>query len=95
MADEQREVRGFKVRGRVQGVFFRVWTRDTAMGMGLRGTVRNLPEGSVEVWVEGEPRALDLFEARLWEGPRASKVEGVEKVPGAGALPEAGFLILH
>jgi acylphosphatase len=43
------DVRGFRIRGRVQGVVFRVWTRDAATEMGLRGTVRNLPEDGFRI----------------------------------------------
>jgi acylphosphatase len=44
------------VRGRVQGVGFRYWVRRRAEGLGLAGTATNLPNGGVEVVVEG-PRA--------------------------------------
>lgn len=40
--------------GRVQGVFFRANTRQQALQLGLRGWVRNLPDGKVEAWVEGD-----------------------------------------
>jgi acylphosphatase len=89
------DVRGFRIRGRVQGVVFRVWTRDAATEMGFRGTVRNLPDGSVETWVEGSSGVLEAFEARLWVGPPASKVEAVERASNGGSLPEDGFRILY
>ena len=41
------------VSGRVQGVFFRATTREVAVALGLRGWVRNLPDGRVEVVAEG------------------------------------------
>jgi acylphosphatase len=89
------EVRSYRVRGRVQGVFFRVWTRDTATELGLRGAVRNRSDGSVEAWAEGPPEVLDDFETRLWIGPPASRVNAVEVDQSVGPLPESGFTILY
>lgn len=95
MSEEELEVRGFRVRGRVQGVFFRVWTRELATGLGLRGTVRNLPDGSVEAWAEGTADVLDRFQEKLWVGPPASRVEEVERTEVKGVLPGTGFTILY
>ncbi|HXG42154.1 MAG TPA: acylphosphatase [Dehalococcoidia bacterium] len=67
------------VRGRVQGVGFRdfVWRR--ARFLGVRGYVRNLPDGqSVEVVAEGEREALEQLLEYLREGPRAARVDAVE-----------------
>ena len=89
------EVREFRIRGRVQGVCFRAWIRATATEMGIGGSVRNLPDGSVEAWAEGKPDVLDAFETRLWVGSPASKVEAVEESPTDGTLPEDGFRILY
>lgn len=47
------------VEGRVQGVFFRAFTRDEAVKHGLSGWVRNRSDGSVEALVEGEKSAVD------------------------------------
>jgi acylphosphatase len=45
--------------GIVQGVFFRANTRRQAERLGLHGWVRNLPDGRVEAWVEGDRAAID------------------------------------
>ncbi len=45
--------------GRVQGVYFRVNTKEEALRLGLRGWVRNLPDGRVVAWVEGDRQAVD------------------------------------
>jgi acylphosphatase len=82
--------KGYRITGRVQGVFFRAWTRDTALGLGLGGTVRNLPDGSVETHLVGPASSLERMESRLWEGPPASRVDGVEVVPSAEPV-ECGF----
>jgi acylphosphatase len=95
MSEKELEVRGFRVWGRVQGVFFRVWTRELAAGLGLRGAVRNLSDGSVEAWAEGTAEVLDHFQEKLWEGPPSSRVEEVERTEVGGVLPEIGFTILY
>lgn len=86
--------RGFRITGRVQGVYYRAWSRGVANELGLRGTVRNRTDGSVEVRVMGTPGAVTNFEARLWEGPTAASVESVEPLESADVLPTGPFQIL-
>lgn len=95
MSDSAAEQRGYRITGRVQGVFFRAWTRDTALAMGIRGTVKNLPDGSVEAHALGSPELLEDFEKRLREGPPAAVVDGVEPRGSDAPLPQAGFMILY
>ena len=66
------------VRGLVQGVAFRYYTRDAAKALGLVGWVRNLPDGTVEVKAEGEQDRLEQLVARLKQGPRLAKVDSVD-----------------
>jgi len=68
----------FLVEGRVQGVGFRYFAEAEANKLGLRGYVRNLHDGRVEVYVMGEAALLEKFRKRLEEGPPASRVERVE-----------------
>lgn len=49
------------VRGRVQGVGFRWWTRARALELGLVGHARNLPDGRVEVQAQGERSAIEAL----------------------------------
>lgn len=72
-------VRGLKciVTGRVQGVFFRASTAEKAEQLGLRGSVRNLSSGDVEVIVVGADAAVDALVAWLWQGPPAAEVVSV------------------
>ena len=86
--------RGFRITGAVQGVYYRAWTRGVANELGLRGTVRNRRDGSVEAQIEGSPTVVSAFEARLWEGPAAASVEGVEVVDSSEELPPGPFQIL-
>jgi len=69
----------FYVSGRVQGVFFRVSTRDQARVLGLTGAVSNLPDGRVAVMACGPPAALDSLQQWLWEGPPQAAVSDVQR----------------
>jgi acylphosphatase len=79
--------RRFVVSGRVQGVGFRYFTQESALREGATGWVRNLPDGRVEAYVEGEAEAVTRLERALRSGPRGSRVErvivGIEDVSGA------------
>jgi acylphosphatase len=75
------------VQGKVQGVFFRGTTQKQAYRLGLRGWVRNLPDGAVEAVFEGPQDALDKVVAWLHEGPPLAKVESVH----VEAQPEEGL----
>ncbi|MDN5850098.1 MAG: acylphosphatase [Nitrococcus sp.] len=62
------------VSGTVQGVFYRAGARARAVQLGLRGYVRNLPDGRVEVVACGDAVALDSLTAWLREGSPRSLV---------------------
>jgi acylphosphatase len=66
------------VSGRVQGVFFRDNTRRWASSLHLKGWVRNLTDGRVEVLAEGDKDKIEALIARLREGPPMAYVENVE-----------------
>lgn len=66
------------VSGFVQGVFFRSTTRELACSLGLRGFVRNLPDGSVEVVAEGGRKELDKLLSFLKAGPEGARVDKVD-----------------
>ncbi len=66
------------VRGRVQGVGFRVSVASRARGRGVAGVVRNRPDGTVEAVFEGDPEPVEALVAYLREGPRGAFVEHVE-----------------
>ena len=71
------EARQVTVRGRVQGVGFRAWTRDAAAGLDVSGWVMNRPDGTVEAHLEGSRQMLERMIARLHEGPPGARVEDV------------------
>ena len=67
------------VHGRVQGVFFRDWTVETARSLGVAGWVRNLPDGTVEAHVEGKAPAVRRMVAALHVGPPRALVDRIEQ----------------
>jgi acylphosphatase len=85
--------RAVRVEGRVQGVGFRWWTVRAAESLGLRGWVRNLPDGAVEVHFAGSREVVERMEAALCHGPGGARVDRVAGHGDATALPEKGFEI--
>jgi acylphosphatase len=69
--------RRFAIQGRVQNVGFRWFTKDAALREGLTGYVRNLPDGSVEAYAEGEADAVTRFERAIRSGPPGARVKNV------------------
>jgi acylphosphatase len=66
------------VSGRVQGVFFRAWTRDEARSLGVFGWVRNCSDGSVEAHVEGDDGQVAELIRRMRHGPAHARVTDLE-----------------
>lgn len=66
------------VSGKVQGVYYRATTRETARDNGVDGWVRNLPDGRVEAVFEGPPDAVETMIAWCHEGSPAATVDDVE-----------------
>lgn len=84
----------FSITGVVQGVFFRKWAQANAAGLGLRGYVRNMADGSVEAVLAGPGDRLDAFAEASRAGPPAAEVEAVDrKRADATGLPERGVEI--
>jgi acylphosphatase len=72
-----RAVRHAIVSGRVQGVWYRGWTVETARALGLAGFVRNLPDGSVEAVFAGPADAVDAMLDACKRGPPSARVTQV------------------
>lgn len=69
------------ISGRVQGVGFRHFTNRNAKALGLKGWVRNLPDGKVEAIFEGEePAVLKMLEL-CKKGPVGSYVADLKEIP--------------
>ncbi len=68
------------VTGNVQGVYYRTYTQDEAIKLGLHGWVRNLPGSGVQAAIEGEADKVDALVKWLHTGPPTASVTGVEVV---------------
>jgi len=82
-----------RITGRVQGVSFRVWTRDEALKLGLAGWVRNESDGSVVALIAGPDAAISTMIERFWQGPSGASVSNVEKQLTPLAEMPTGFRI--
>ena len=81
-----------RVRGSVQGVFFRVETRDRARSLGLSGWVRNLADGAVEAVFEGEAPQVESMVTWCGRGPAGAVVQDVD-VAWEEPQGESGFAV--
>ncbi|HZC37120.1 MAG TPA: acylphosphatase [Sphingomicrobium sp.] len=82
--------RRVRVTGRVQGVFFRAWTRDEARRLGVSGWVRNCDDGSVEAHVEGDEAAVEQLIGKMRNGPPDAHVTDFQ-VSNAAAAGSGSF----
>jgi acylphosphatase len=86
-----------RVRGRVQGVGFRWWTRALAHDLGLVGSAANLPDGSVEVVAEGPEETCQVLLGLLDGLPRKGRPGRVTRVTFHWSAAEGnyrGFVVL-
>ncbi|MGW9231244.1 acylphosphatase [Pseudorhizobium sp. NPDC055634] len=90
---QDRRVIGARIRGRVQGVGYRAWTRSEAERLGLAGWVRNEPDGTVAALLAGPAEAVDAMIERLRNGPPGASVSAVETWDEKGAGLSADFRI--
>ena len=71
------------ISGRVQGVFFRAYTKQRADRLGVRGWVRNLPSGGVEAIFEGEEDAVKKLVEYCRHGPPRAVVTSLSVISGS------------
>ena len=88
-----RVTRQLRIRGRVQGVWFRESMRVEADRLGVTGWVRNRRDGSVEAMVQGSAGAVDAIVEWARRGPDLAQVTGVEVCDAEGSF--ASFEKLH
>ncbi len=72
-----------RVEGRVQGVGFRWHTQRAALGLGLVGWVKNMPDGSVLALAKGESEQLAKFREAVRRGPAFARVDRIEERPAS------------
>jgi acylphosphatase len=82
-----------RITGKVQGVSFRVWTRDEAARLGLTGWVRNEADGSVVALISGADTAISTMTERFRRGPSGASVSRVETQRTTLAEIPTGFRI--
>jgi acylphosphatase len=68
----------FRIKGRVQGVWFRESTRRQATALGITGYAKNMTDATVQVLACGEPEAMDQLAEWLKQGPPMAQVTNVE-----------------
>lgn len=81
------------VHGKVQGVGFRYFVQHVAQKLGLRGNVRNSPDLTVEILVEGDVKNIEKLIERVKEGPPLSRVQRVDVVDTTAKGSYSSFLI--
>ncbi len=74
-----KKAKKFLVKGMVQGVGYRFFTSNIANRLGLYGYVKNLYDGSVEVYAIGSEDMLDKLKEFLFKGPSYSRVDDIEE----------------
>ena len=83
-----------RIRGRVQGVFFRAEARARAESLGLTGWVRNARDGSVEALFEGDDERVDSMLDWCRRGPGGARVDEVEVSGEEPRGDVSGFRVL-
>ena len=87
-------VHRYRVKGRVQGVGFRYFTYQVARSLGVKGWVRNLSSGDVEIHAQGNDESIRAFQSRIESGPPSARVSEVEIEPVSAENVE-NFSIRH
>lgn len=83
------------IKGKVQGVYFRASARDVANKLAIKGWIKNMPDGNVEVMAEGKKEQLDKFIEWCRHGPTQAQVKEVRITTAEAdpSLPETFIII--
>jgi acylphosphatase len=90
---ESRRTVTVRIEGRVQGVYFRAWTYETAQSLGLDGTVQNTSDGAVEAVFSGSTETVARMLKLCEQGPEAARVTKVTIVHEGGTVAP-GFKVI-
>ncbi len=74
-----KELRLIRIHGKVQGVGYRFFATRVARRLGLKGSIQNQRDGTVEAIVEGEKKVIDEWIEELKEGPRYAEVTSIDQ----------------
>ncbi len=85
----------YRVEGKVQGVAFRYHTRSEALRLGISGSVRNLSDGSVEIYADADSESISKFESYLKSSPGFSEVHKIEKKEVEAKVNGIDFLVIY
>jgi acylphosphatase len=91
--DKEKRTVTVKIEGRVQGVYYRAWTYETAQQLGLDGIVRNMSDGSVEATFSGPANVVADMLKRCEKGPADARVTKVTITREGGSVPP-GFNVV-
>lgn len=84
-----------RVEGKVQGVFFRAFTCDHAKASGIEGTVKNMSDGSVEIYAKGTRMQLDQFFELLKKKPGHGSISSIQVTELSEEYSFTGFKAIH
>ena len=93
MAEAANKTVSVKIEGRVQGVYYRAWTEQTARTLGLDGSVRNASDGSVEAVFSGAADKVDEMLRLCADGPPDARVTKMTVTKEGGSV-SPGFRVL-
>ncbi len=82
------------VKGKVQGVYYRQSTKETAIAFGINGTVKNLPDGNVEIVATGTAEQLEQLTQWCNQGPPRAVVTEIVSTP-LPLQPFINFIIIR
>ncbi|MGZ5476116.1 MAG: acylphosphatase [Thermoanaerobaculia bacterium] len=74
-----KELRLIRIQGKVQGVGYRAFATRVARRLGLKGSIQNQRDGTVEAMVEGEKKVIDEWLEELRQGPRHAEVTQIDQ----------------
>lgn len=73
------EARHYTIMGKVQGVGYRYFAQEVAVGLSIKGYAKNLLDGNVECLAIGSAEDLENFEKKIRKGPPLSRVVNMER----------------